>query len=184
MKLSQVLKEKTEIAHHQLEKILIGKLKSISSINDYITILCGFHGYIKPLEQQIARNIDTVLLPDYSERRKSEALSADLEQLNSTLNTSFSSDLPAIDNKYEALGALYVLEGSTLGGQIISRMITQKLQLDENQGLSFFQSYGEQTAAMWERFKAVLDERIPVEHSEAVVNAAEQTFIKFKNWLA
>ena len=184
MKLSQILKEKTEIAHQQLEKVLIERLKSISSVDDYLKILSGFHGYIKPLEDRIDNNIDASILPDYNDRRKSAALRADLAHFNSSSYFALSSDVPAIQNPFEALGALYVLEGSTLGGQIISRMITQKLQLQENEGLSFFQSYGARTHTMWECFKAVLDVDVPAERYEAVVNAAEQTFIKFKTWLA
>ena len=184
MKLSLALKQRTKFPHQQLEKILLSKLKSISAVSDYVDILNSFYGYIKPLETFISTNIDNNLLPDYNKRRKSDALQEDLRCFDSRLGSSLCHDLPTVNNTYQALGALYVLEGSTLGGQIISRMIAQKLQLQNFDGLAFFKSYGDETLKMWDTFKQVLDEEVLQEDQHAVIETAEQTFIKFKNWLA
>lgn len=182
MNLSLVLKQKTEVSHQQLEKILINKLKSISSVADYVEILKAFYSYINPLENSINHHIDKSIIPDYSKRRKSEPLKSDLAYFNSTPESPVS-DIPPIQNTYQAIGALYVLEGSTLGGQIISKMISQKLQLPDLRGLSFFKSYGEETLSMWNTFKNTLNKQIAPEEHDSVVQTAEQTFIKFKNSL-
>jgi heme oxygenase len=47
------------------------------------------------------------------------------------------------------LGYLYVLEGSTLGGQILSRLITQHLGLQPDSGGAYFNSYGPLVGARW-----------------------------------
>jgi len=183
MNLSLILKNKTEVSHQQLEKVLINKLKAISSPTDYTEILQSFYSYINPLESSINKYVDESIVEDYHKRRKSEALKSDLSYFNSTPEAQNAVEIPEIKDTYEAIGALYVLEGSTLGGQIISKMISQKLQLTNFEGLSFFRSYGEETPLMWNAFKKVLDERIAADEHEAVVQTAEQTFIKFKNCL-
>lgn len=54
----------------------------------------------------------------------------------------------------EALGMLYVLEGSTLGGRIILRMLASRGVHDPS--LAFLDPYGAQTGARWRGFLAVL----------------------------
>ena len=53
--------------------------------------------------------------------------------------------LPSIPGTAEAIGALYVMEGSTLGGQIIKKMIAKQLGTAEDHATSFFNGYGEAT---------------------------------------
>ncbi|WP_207535484.1 biliverdin-producing heme oxygenase [Desertivirga arenae] len=183
MNLSLVLKDKTDISHQQLEKLLVGKLKSIAVEADYIEILKKFYGYIKPLEERISKNLDINKVPDYPERRKSDALELDLQYFNTTSDVSLCDDLPVVTNTYEAIGALYVLEGSTLGGTIISKMVSAKLGLSASEGLSFFYSYGSETMKMWEQFKIALNTRVAEEDWNMVIIGADETFIKFRNWL-
>jgi len=61
--------------------------------------------------------------------------------------------LPEIKNTAQAFGALYVIEGSTLGGQIIKKMVQKQLCMEGNNGLSFFDGYREATSDMWQVFK-------------------------------
>ena len=68
------------------------------------------------------------------------------------------SELPSIRSHQHALGALYVIEGSTLGGKIISKMISHQIPSTDGHGLTFFNSYGDDTITMWERFKVILDD--------------------------
>lgn len=183
MKLSLALKETTKNPHQQLEKIVIHKLKGIKATSDYIAILNFFYGFIRPLEEKIARVMDESLLPDYGQRRKSDTLLADLDYLQSDLERPVTSNLPEITNTYQAIGALYVLEGSTLGGEIISKMLSDKLRLDTRDGLSYFVAYGDNNRSMWQKFQQMLDDILDAKAQAEVLKAAEQTFIKFKNWL-
>lgn len=54
-----------------------------------------------------------------------------------------------------AMGALYVLEGSTLGGRVIGRHIAA-LHGIEGDGLAYYRGYGPNTGAMWAVFRARL----------------------------
>ena len=180
------LKEITKTDHQQLEKLLVSKMKVIRSHQDYLNILQLFYSYFGGLEDQINKYINTHHLADYTLRRKTSALEHDINMLGGvTVDKAQENNLPQISNHLQAFGALYVIEGSTLGGSFISKMISQQLNLDQNQGgFSFFNGYGESTATMWESFKDVLNKQ-PADATEeyAICGAANNTFIKFKNWI-
>ncbi|AMR30675.1 hypothetical protein A0256_04185 [Mucilaginibacter sp. PAMC 26640] len=183
--LADKLKEETKINHQILEKALVGNLKAIRSETEYADLLKLFYGYFGGLETRINEFIDTGLLPDSHQRRKTAALGHDLEDLGSDLPAKASGEwLPTIKMHLQALGALYVIEGSTLGGKIISKMMQQHLGLTDK-GLSFFAGYGEQTEQMWDTFKEVLNQQAQNPEEEAVViAAANETFLKFGEWFS
>jgi heme oxygenase len=83
----------------------------------------------------------------------------------------------------QALGGLYVTEGATLGGQIISRHLEQTLGLSARRGAAFFSCYGLQVGAMWRAFCAILQTQTTAEQDEVVIAAARQTFISIHDWL-
>jgi len=75
-------------------------------------------------------------------QRKSESLAIDIRTLGGALIEKVAlSDIPEINDHLQVFGALYVMEGSTLGGQIISQMIARQLGI-QDKGISFFQNYG------------------------------------------
>ncbi|NNU33796.1 hypothetical protein HK413_05955 [Mucilaginibacter sp. S1162] len=49
---TEKLKEATLANHQQTEKILVGKMKSMRSMQDYIDILTSFYGYFGGLENR------------------------------------------------------------------------------------------------------------------------------------
>jgi len=182
--LSAQLKTFTGDAHASLEKKIIQKLKTISSSEDYYRILSLFYGYYFELEKLITAFLDTNILSDFEQRRKSEALVQDIQSLSQpTEHLALCADLPQIGNGFQALGAMYVLEGSTLGGQVISKMIADRVELPEN-GLSFFEGYGPHTHRMWASFIQKLNElQLNAEDQEQLLEAANNTFKKFENWV-
>jgi heme oxygenase len=179
------IKEATLQNHQQTEKVLIGKMKSMRSKQDYIDLLNLFYGYFGGLEQHIERYINASNLSDYLQRRKTSAIAEDIEALGGTVPALAADDeLPELDNYLKAFGALYVIEGSTLGGKIISKMIQQHLHIEDGKGLSFFNSYGEQTEQMWASFKEILNNvAMTPQDEEIITQSANQTFAKFKVWL-
>ncbi|MET3978166.1 heme oxygenase [Mucilaginibacter sp. UYP25] len=181
--LSDKLKEETKTNHQILEKALVGNLKAIRSAQEYINLLKLFYGYFGGLEVKIERSINKTLLPDNDDRRKTQAIANDITNLDGEVPAKANGDsLPRITNHLEALGALYVIEGSTLGGKIISKMMQQQLGLG-NKGMSFFTGYGDNTVAMWDAFKDALNQQAENPEQEAVIiAAANQTFLKFGEW--
>jgi heme oxygenase (biliverdin-IX-beta and delta-forming) len=62
---------------------------------------------------------------------------------------------PAIGTKAEAVGALYVVEGSTLGGRkILQALRCQGVSTDD---LHFLDPYGKETGARWRTFLRILE---------------------------
>ena len=181
--LSEELKESTKTNHQLLEKALVAKMKAIRSEKEYAELLTLFYSYFGGLESRINEVIDGDLLPDNAQRRKTQALANDLEHLGfKSPERATGDDLPQLNTHLQALGALYVIEGSTLGGKIISKMMQQQLGLDA-QSLSFFNGYGDHTEQMWNTFKTALnkDNLLPAQQAE-VIAAANETFLKFGQW--
>jgi heme oxygenase len=55
------------------------------------------------------------------------------------------------------LGALYVLEGSTLGATILRGHISAMYDIDETTGLSYYSPYGNAVMPHWMTFKAAMN---------------------------
>lgn len=184
--LSEKLKELTQVNHLLLERKLISEMRSMVTAQEYASLLSAFYSFFGGLELGIEKYFGENELPDYEQRRKSSALAADLTTLGFSLpELAEGPELPEIHNKFQALGCLYVIEGSTLGGRMISKMIMPALPEVARESFSFFQGYGEQTMPMWLRFKAALDTSLtPVKrnHEGMIIQAANETFLKFSQW--
>ncbi|RZL20092.1 MAG: heme oxygenase [Pedobacter sp.] len=180
--LSEEVKEQTKVAHQELEKKMIAMLRSMQSEKDYINILKIFYSYFGGLEQLINEHING-MVPDMDSRRKAGSLAADLGAFNGEVPPlAHKEDLPVIDSPLQALGALYVIEGSTLGGKIISKMVSKQLGMPDNKGLSFFNGYEDASEDMWVKFKAMLNSSAKnLEEEAIVIAAANDTFSKFSS---
>ncbi len=77
-----------------------------------------------------------------------------------------------------------MLEGSTLGGQLIKRHVAQVLPLTPPEGLAFLDAYGDQLGPMWKAFGAAISAECSDEPSAAAAErAATETFRSLEAWL-
>ena len=67
---------------------------------------------------------------------------------------------------------LYPIEGSSLGGQVISRHLLQNHGLTMNKGARFFNGYAENTPMRWEEFCQFAD---LIKNDKGQVTSAENT---------
>jgi len=179
--IAQAVKKKTAALHAEVEAILVPRLSTIQSIEDYSAILRTFYGYFNPLENRIQQYITPSVLPDIGSRRTSHLIIKDLAALNDFKEPMLSSSLPAINNVNQAFGALYVLEGSTLGGKVVAKMLAKNSAVAiPPQAMQFFNGYGEQTGRMWTTFVDVLNQQ---RGEDEIVNAANETFFYLKGWM-
>lgn len=82
----------------------------------------------------------------------------------------------------EALGRLYVLEGSTLGGAFIDRHLATVPEL-RGLRLRAFSPYGAETGAMWHGFRRAARQRVAAGgDARTMVAAARQTFGALASW--
>jgi heme oxygenase len=122
-------------------------------------------------------------------RRRLGLFGADAAMLGATQTVTRSSGpaLPTVTGTAQALGRLYVLEGSSLGGQMINRAFALRPEGDPLVGvrLSGLDPYGDATGAMWHGLRrfttawAGTDQR-----RDEVVQAAVSTFAALDAWCA
>jgi len=85
-----------------------------------------------------------------------------------------------------AWGAMYVLEGSTLGGKIIYGQVNARLAIDRFTGARFFYGYGALTREFWSRFGEILqtqsaERRLVLSES---IGGAQAMFASTAQWLS
>jgi heme oxygenase (biliverdin-IX-beta and delta-forming) len=175
--ISTEIKEATKAAHLDLEKKVVQRLKDIRTHADYAALLRYFYAYFHHVEQAIAPYMTDVVLPDYKSRRNSSYLKRDIEALGGNVLDLPKTTVPVIADHLEALGALYVMEGSIMGGSIIVKML-EKAGIHD--GVSFFSGYGESTPQMWGLFVSVLNRQSVTDEQKArTIHTANETFTHF-----
>lgn len=88
--------------------------------------------------------------------------------------------MPADDALPAALGELYVIEGSALGGRVIVKGLRERLPHLPHH----FYAIGEGTAAPWRRFQSLLDDVLTSPASlAAAIDAARHMFARFQQTL-
>ncbi|MBC3777159.1 biliverdin-producing heme oxygenase [Pseudomonas sp. SWRI99] len=180
----QDLRAGTAELHIALEKRL-PFFSDTLDINAFRRLMQAYYGFYQPLEQAL---LDSGVIPDdfdLTPRLKAATLYADLQTLGAASTTlPMCRELPLISASAASLGVLYVLEGATLGGQILRREIAARLNLDADNGAAFLDIYGAATGRRWRDFIEYLGSR-PLDAAEraAVVAAAQTTFSCFERWL-
>ena len=184
MIISDRLKSFTASSHQKLEKSVLGLIHTLQTSADYSYLLGLFYSYFGGLESLIRAQGVEKYLPDYNERRNVKSILEDLLALHvSNPVICQKNQLPIIDSPFRALGAFYVMEGSTLGGVYIIKMIQKKLSGKENI-FHFFSGYGDRNPLMWNRFKNALDHSTADEEEMALIlSGAEDTFHSFYEWI-
>lgn len=83
---------------------------------------------------------------------------------------------PALRGTAAAWGSLYVMEGSALGGQVITRSLAEA-GLRPEHGSAYFHGWGDATGTMWREFRALLEAQLAEPHAVAqACEAACRTF--------
>lgn len=124
---------------------------------------------------------------DLDARFKSHWLEADLAHFGVDVKSlqMTCTDLPRLETVANGLGALYVLEGATLGGQIILRTLQPRLAISSTHGGRFYASYGAQIGAMWKSYISVLENAAQLpQHAREIELGAFETFGAFERWFS
>jgi heme oxygenase len=133
--------------HHEptLARLAAGEIDRAG----YVALLHRLLGYHEAVEARLlaAPPLDGFGI-DLAERRRSPLLRADLAMLGETVPAAPRLALPALTGIGQALGWLYVAEGSTLGGRELARALDHLLPLG-TAGRRFLLGYGESHGAMW-----------------------------------
>ncbi len=178
------LRAATKAAHRDLDHFIFPIIKQVDSNDSYTKLLEVFYGFYKPVFDSLDHYLNDTNIQLYSQRRKPVRILDDLHAVGAgTSMLPVSHECPLIDSTAKAFGAFYVLEGSTMGGTIIVKQLSQQLPLLEQNAFSFFSGYGNKNPEMWNIFLNDLDKNNSESETEEIVSTATQTFSTFGNWI-
>lgn len=181
------LKSATRDVHQEIEDGL-KLMRADFNMRDYRQLLERMYGYYKPIEIELSRmaahqSWSSEVLP----RFKTSALRNDLDWLGvkkadiEKLPEAY--DLPQVHDLPEILGIMYVLEGATLGGKVLSKHFQNRWGLNYRAGASFFNFYGVRVTDNWHRFLDWMELNINPEDESRTIAAARSTFTTMSDWL-
>ena len=156
--------------------------------SEYVFCLQRLHGVVASWEKAATGHVGDASRPDWlkvvvKQRLRRPMLERDLAHFN-VFNGSVSGPvMPEFQSISSLLGAMYVMEGSTLGGQLIGRHVDRVLGLVDGEGSAYFHGHRELTGSMWKEFCGVLETEIPETDGDATVAAAKAMFQMFGAWM-
>lgn len=151
---------------------------------EYVEMLRRFYRVVSAWDHWADAHVPHDLLPLLRGRRRATLLEADLHALGAAVPTDSAhlvqrmNDTVPGDARSVFLGRMYVMEGSTLGGQYIARHVEERLGLAHGQGNAYFLGYGDATGQRWREFKAVLAQA-PDAEADTVIRSAKDLFAIF-----
>ncbi|WET03090.1 biliverdin-producing heme oxygenase [Flavobacterium sp. YJ01] len=153
------LKTQTSDSHKKLEELPVSMsiMSPDMKIEDYTYYLSLMHDVHNDTEGLIFPFFSD-LIDDLEQRRKKHLIENDLLFLNSNkTNNEKVFQTEGISTPF-ALGILYVVEGSTLGGRFILKNVSKLPELSVENGVSYFNGYGDKTGSFWKSFLNFLAE--------------------------
>ena len=181
--LSTKIKEQTASPHRQLESHpLFRNLSGRFEEESYLKLLQKLEAYYQVLEKAYVPFFKEVTALEISKRQRAHILTEDIKN-RSGVTSVYSFDVPVIDSICKATGALYVMEGSTLGARFICQSLAQS-GINASNGAAYFSGYGEDTGTMWKVFVQFINDVASSEEEEQeVITTAEQVFSSLYKWL-
>ena len=144
----------------------------------YRRLLFRLHGFYVPFEAAAD------VRPDRSAWLESDlrALGMDPTGLGAR---AMCNDIPCLNTAAARLGALYVVEGSALGGRHLARNLDGLLGAEAIDGRRFFVGRGSGTGEAWRRYLSQLSagSSDPLARTR-IIDAALETFAVFESWLS
>ena len=186
----QRLRSKTANSHQLIEQnrasqLLINEGVTIVQYADYLKRMYGF---VYGFEKMVFPILKHHPLLQLNDRKKAHFIQADLAMLNQTAAQPDVSDV-LFSTHYQtaaaALGGMYVMEGSTLGGQMISKHLSTVLGNVVAGKTTYLSAYASQTGTMWKSFLQLLCEAGASNSNEdEIIDSAVNTFSLLNNCLS
>ncbi len=185
------LRQATMPSHERMHrhKGLAAAAAGSIGMSDYRLLLARLFGFHRPFETAVeAAAAGIPIRFDLVKLARSVAIESDLRALG--LDPGTVSNLPICDkilvpySEAALLGALYVVEGSALGGVQISRALVRLFEAGSDEGRRFFIGYGSGQGAMWRALLDRLEQMTGNRAQEAAaIDSAMITFLVFENWM-
>lgn len=186
----QQLRSKTAYSHQLIEQNSVSQSLMSQNVTmiQYAQYLQSMYGFVYGFEKMVFPLLKHYQLLQIDDRRKSHLIQADLVLLNQTAAEPYLND-NLFSTHYQtataALGGMYVLEGSTLGGQIISRHLSKVLGDSVTEKTTYLKAYAGQTGSMWKNFLQLLCEAgATTDNKDEIIESAINTFSLLNNCLS
>lgn len=175
--LSDYLKENTKQFHDDVEaKFQSQKIFDKSyTLNDYRQIIWFNYLFHLNFEHKTFEKInhDTATKINLESRRKMHLLEFDLKHLE--METAEPDEKISVSSEAEAFGILYVIEGSSLGGNVIKKQLSLNPEF-VGVDFNYFGCDGEKTGENWKNFKEVLDNHFSESQYDEVLSGAKKAY--------
>jgi heme oxygenase len=178
----QILRRETAADHEAVEGSMPLMHEGLDT-TEYVACLRQMYGVVAAWEEKAEAIAPEWLRETLVARQRRFLLKSDLEQFGIRDEDPRRAPMPALEDLPSLLGAMYVMEGSTLGGQFIAKHVETALQLEEGKGNSYFRGHGSRTGQMWKEFCEMLKSKVADENTEAVVASAKAMFAVFGSWM-
>lgn len=168
--------------HHQRLDSGLGLPEALAAPDRRRRIVGRFYGWQAGVERALGESLDGVTGLDLETRRRARRFAPDLAALDIDRASLPLCPVPSAQSLGEALGLLYVAEGSTLGGKVIGKALQSGGH--DLEGLGFLDPYGTRTGEMWRGFLGVLEREARSERVRAeAVRGAVMGFQQAERWL-
>lgn len=187
--LQELLKEATRPHHDRLEQLMfVNQIMDGSlSVQQYQKLLVTNYLSHVYFEDYIYTHLSPALRDELqiSERVKLPALLKDVEELLIPV-PEVPADIaiiPVADDDASLMGAMYVLEGATLGGHVIVKRLLVNPNLQPmDLHYHYYQAYGPDLINKWKQFCQVLNTRIAPEDYDKAIKGAGDMFVNMQRF--
>ena len=178
------LRAETRPYHDAVEQNPFNQALSAGAVTPEATawFLGKLYGFVQPFEAALQRHA-AGFGPAWAlaQRYRAPLILEDLARLPGGMSIPpLCPAMPPLRTRPQLLGAMYVVEGSTLGGQVITRQLAQA-------GISlraYFTGYGALTGSRWKAFCQLLMEAAPTgPDQDEIVASARLTFQRLDQWI-
>lgn len=183
----QKIREKTLQYHDDFTGWAFKIMNASASTEEYKQVLRIFYGFYAAWEKKLDQvEFMSEVGLDMQKRKKLPLIINDMKNLgmeNEIESLALCDYLPEMNNPAKLLGALYVIEGATLGGQLITKKIDEILGMN-GKGAEFFNSYGDNVRPYWKEFMDAINgysEKTGIE--DPVIDSTHEMYMTFNKWL-
>jgi heme oxygenase (biliverdin-IX-beta and delta-forming) len=144
------LRAKTAQVHEALDS---GLHHAFGSVDQYVAFLRASHRILSNLDQPLAR------LAERPTTERHQHIGDDLQALGQPRpdrESESGSDTWQPTDVAEAMGCAYVVQGSSLGGLVLAKLVQDKLGIT-GEATSYLRGHGPRTKDTWREFMAQLD---------------------------
>lgn len=174
------LKQNTAGPHTKLEELPLSKsiISPEVDTKNYLLYLDLMHDIIYDVENTVYPRLNTIIT-DIEERKKLSFIEQDFTVL-AHKKDSVKKNALELENNFStgfAMGIMYVIEGSSLGGRVIYKNIHKNLGYDNENGAAYFSGYGDKTGSYWKNFMAALsDYEKEYNNADEIIAGANHAF--------